>query len=54
MTPLCHQLIDIYNINYEGNVVRYNETTEEITKAILELDNIKVRHDNLKVTNVAV
>ena len=31
------QLIDIYNnINYEGNVVRYNEATEEeITEAIL-------------------
>ena len=46
------QLIDIYNnINYEGNALNYNEATEEqITESILELDNIKVTYDNLKVT----
>lgn len=48
------QLINIYNnINVEGLVVKFDSATEkDIEDAILELDKVKVTHDNLKVHHV--
>lgn len=50
------KLVDIYNnINIEGKKITYNTANEtEIKEALLELDELKVTYDNLKVTDVTL